>query len=85
MAKKLPTLALAKGAAMAGIAFAVTGSVWQTAIIAIVSAIITGIFLIINTFVQHRLTQRDLDMKVTPKQDEIIARVESLRTEVKEE
>ena len=83
--RNLSILALAKGFAMAIVAFIVTSSIAQTAVIAIFSAIITGCFLVANTYIQHRLIQRDLTQRMSDKQDKVLALVEDLHSEVREE
>lgn len=78
--RTLMFLAFIKGLVMSAVAFAVTGNTLDTLIIAVVSAFISGMFLIANSILQHTLVRRDL----VERQEQIIDKVDDLRKTVED-
>lgn len=75
----LSTLALAKSFLMATIVFAITHSTAETLLITIVSACVTGMFLLVNTILQDRLMRRHTE-RIIEGQRELRVQVEESST-----
>jgi len=73
MIKKLASLALIKGFIMAFLVHAITGSIIETAIISFISSTVTGIFLLVNTVIQTKITRN-----ISDKQEHIKEQVDSI-------
>lgn len=65
-------LAACKAVIMATVAFAVTDNIIATAIISLCSAFVTGMFLLVNTYIQHKLMQNNVVERVLEGQQHMV-------------